>query len=469
MLTRWAERLTQAYHGQSLTVNGEPIVISSMTASDAPRTAVLTVIAGGMVGSLLQDLTRQQGARLRQLVPWDYEMGEPTVTMEGRALRMVAPWPDRLAITRIPVKHLLKHRSTDRWVLGIDEGARPVTAGVNDDTPHWLIGGTTGSGKTTAIRSAVWQLSQQDDVRLVLIDGKQGRGLGLLAGLHGVVGPVATSVEDAARALEWAVVKMDERHKLHEGGRLVVVIDELGELMVRAGLDRTMVSYVRSLVTQGREARTHVLATMQDPTSAILRDTVIQRNLGARIACRVTDYNASAAIVGGKTPRADRLLLGGDAWVVIPGRHLRLQLGWLTAEEILATATGEPLMDTWPEIVGMPGLDGSPELPAVAQTGQAQDTPLDLALALVAAARDLGRPTLMSMFEEVGLARPGSSRAARLLTLGREQLEHVRGLGADVVDAHGEPVCLWDDLIDERSGIVSDWWDTRAGRQAGEA
>ena len=74
------------------------------------------------------------------------------------------------------------------------------------------------------------------------------------------------------------------------------------------------------------------------------------------------------------------------------------------------------------------GLGGEPEEPRWSYTGQ------ELAVALAAAARGWGRNRLQDALEALGLGRPGSVRADRLLRLAREQLEALPEVGLGLVE-----------------------------------
>ena len=82
-------------------------------------------------------------------------------------------------------------------------------------TPHMLIAGATGAGKSSGINCIITSLLMRttpDDVRLILIDPKQVE-MGQYQRLpHLLTQPVHQSEEGAANALGWAVKEMERRY-----------------------------------------------------------------------------------------------------------------------------------------------------------------------------------------------------------------------------------------------------------------
>ena len=152
---------------------GHPITLKQATLINGPRAGALEIGAGFESGALLRSLSSDDGATLRQLIPWEFS-GEPSTFMSGRFVRIEAGWPKKgIADDDIPLRALGQHPTGGgRWLVGRNERGHVLTAGLNDDTPHWLVSGGTGSGKTTALISMSEQLCRDPENRLVLIDAK---------------------------------------------------------------------------------------------------------------------------------------------------------------------------------------------------------------------------------------------------------------------------------------------------------
>src|SRR5947207_6704674 len=82
-------------------------------------------------------------------------------------------------------------------------------------TPHMLIAGTTGSGKSVAsntlILSLVYRL-RPDQCRLIMVDPKMLE-LSVYDGIPHLLTPVVTDPKKAVVALKWAVREMEDRYK----------------------------------------------------------------------------------------------------------------------------------------------------------------------------------------------------------------------------------------------------------------
>jgi len=389
---------------------GKPIAIQRIEAVAGPRAGALEILAGMDSGRLLRVLAQDDAALLRQFVPWPFA-GRPLAYMAGRYVRLEAGWPKHLAETLIRLRDLGSRPCRNgRWVFGRNEYGQTVIGGLDDRRPHYLFGGTTGSGKSVALQGMVLQLSRDPGNQLVLVDGKWGEGLRQVASLPGVVGPLATDAEQARAALGWACCEMRRRYEAgqHEG-RIVVVFDEFQELAA----DQAIAAMLCVITAKGRAAGIHMIAATHHPKVDAFGDSTTRRNLPGRLALRVGDFEASRVAVGASTPRADYLHGRGDAYAVAPGAIQRVQVAYVDRADFDAvSADGRRSFDEWPafdaEALGQ-------EPPQVGRTY----SPDEVAVSLEAALDEAGRPALKERLETAGLGRPGSSRAAALLEYGR--------------------------------------------------
>ena len=200
LLKQFAAALDTAAQRGALTRDAsKPIGIKEIGAIAGPRAGALEISAGLDAGRLLRVLQADDGAIVRQFIPWPFPLS-PSVYMAGRYVRVEAGWPDDLAERAIKVSDLNRRPyGSGRWLAGVNELGRVVTLGLSDHAPHFLVSGTTGSGKSVAIRSMVVQLARNGD-QLILIDGKFGEGLRGLDHLPNVIGPLATDMDTARSA-----------------------------------------------------------------------------------------------------------------------------------------------------------------------------------------------------------------------------------------------------------------------------
>lgn len=412
-----------------------------------PRAGAILLQVGVAAAKVLRLLSGDNAAIARQFIAWNFP-GDPAVFMSGKLIRLEAPWPDSLAQTQIRYRDVSHHPMGDgRWVAGLNERGTTIVLGFSDSVPHLLMGGTTGSGKTVALRNAAAQLSRQaGETALVALDGKYGAGLGILSNLPGMVGPVVTDVRQAINALGWVHTELQRRYGLITAQgeaaiahlpRIVVLFDEFQEFME----DPNVRELTRRLLAQGRAARIHAILATQHPTvEAFGENGSLKRNLVGRLALRVTDQDASRVVVGDSLPRADRLMGRGDAYAIIPGHIHRVQLLLVDEAELQLLSREEPLLHAWPEV--RPADYGQEPTVHWAYNGS------ELAWGLIGAAQTppWGRPRVLQALEEAGLDRPGSERADRLVELTREtatslseahyQLLSMESPGADEINQH---------------------------------
>lgn len=432
LLGSWARYVASAAASGALT--GNPVGITQIQLIIGPRAGALLIRAGLEAGSLMRALKRDDCANLRQFVTWSFT-GSPQCYMAGRDLRVEAGWPAELAERQIRLSSLCKKpEGGGKWVCGRSELGSTVVPSLSDVTPHWLISGATGSGKSVALRGAVLQLSQDHGNSLVLVDGKAGEGLKGLEHLQGVIGPCAIEGADARAALGWSVAEMRRRYANGHVGRLVCVIDEFQELVEQ---DEVIVNLLRKLAAQGRAANVHLLLATQHPTVDAFGDASTRRNLPGKLALRVTDADASRVAVGGSTPRADYLLSAGDSYLVAPGAVHRVQVALVDNKEIGEAEPGEWELNDWPD------YDATDLGQDLRQTVNWSYSGSELAVSILSASYREGRRRMVRRLEQAGQRRPGSDRAVRLLALGRDAWRWFDVQGYALRHEAGKDVMTW--------------------------
>lgn len=419
LLNQWAAALDRAAHLGALA--GSPLALRQIETIAGPRAGALEIDAGLDAGRLLRALAADDMAVTRQFVPWPF-VGQPAVYMQGRYIRIEAGWDDAQAQKMISVKQLNERPTkSGYWLAGMNEYGRAVVMHLSDNAPHFLVAGTTGSGKSVCLRSMVMQFSQRGDW-LVLIDGKFGDGLRHLDRLPGAIGPLAVDVETARAALAWSMTEMTRRYEHGDTAakRIVVVIDEVQELIS----DPAIVEMIRRIAAQGRAAKIALVLATQHPTSkAFGDDATIKRNVPGRIALRTADYKASEVAVGQATPRSDWLLGAGDAYAVVPGQVNRVQIAYIPDREINQALTGSNGLAEWPPFE-------AEALPGQVETGSGYAAK-EIGVAVASASRGEGRVKFQRALRDVELAA-SNDKATRLLKFGREVLTAIEGSGASV-------------------------------------
>ena len=242
--------------------------------------------------------------------------------------------------------------------LGKDIGGQPVVADIAK-TPHLLVAGTTGSGKSVGINAMILSLlykSEPSDVRLILVDPKMLE-LSIYEGIPHLLAPVVTDMKHAANALNWCVAEMEKRYKLMSalGVRnlagynkavveaaeaeaplknpfsitpdnpepleklpcIVVVIDELADLMMVVG--KKIEELIARLAQKARAAGIHLILATQRPSVDVITG-LIKANIPTRMAFQVSSKIDSRTILD--QMGAETLLGMGDMLYLAPGTGL---------------------------------------------------------------------------------------------------------------------------------------------------
>lgn len=211
-------------------------------------------------------------------------------------------------------------------------------------TPHWLIAGATGTGKSVMLNSILCQMVHRspDDLQLVLIDPKRVE-LAPFRDVPHLWRPVATELDDAIRVLRAVETEMDKRYRMLEDNRvrnidglarhgvslprLVVVADEVGDLMIQA--KKRVEPLLMRLTALGRAAGVHVIIATQRPSVDVVTG-VLKANLPGRIALRTASGTDSRVILD--EVGAEELRLPGE-FICRSGLDTMTGRGWLAADE----------------------------------------------------------------------------------------------------------------------------------------
>ena len=243
--------------------------------------------------------------------------------------------------------------------LGKDVSGLPVVVDL-ERMPHLLVAGTTGSGKSVAINAMVLSIlfkALPSDVRLIMIDPKMLE-LSVYEGIPHLLTPVVTDMNEAANALRWCVIEMDDRYRrmsalgvrnitgynrkvreaidngtpipdplfkldpLAESQEVptltplpyvVVFIDELADMMMIVG--KKVESLIARLAQKARAAGIHLILATQRPSVDVLTG-LIKANIPTRIAFQVSSKIDSRTILD--QMGAESLLGQGDM-LYLPG------------------------------------------------------------------------------------------------------------------------------------------------------
>ena len=216
-------------------------------------------------------------------------------------------------------------------------------------TPHLLVAGTTGSGKSvfinTLLTSILYKFSP-DELRLILIDPKMLE-LSVYNDIAHLLTPVVTEPKKAIIALKWVCKEMERRYSLmnEENTRsldgfnqkaseklpyIIVFIDEMADLMMTAG--KEVEHYVQRLAQMARACGIHLVMATQRPSVDIITGS-IKANFPSRISFQVASKYYSRTVLG--EIGAEQLLGNGDMLMSKNGGNLiRYQSAFISDNEV---------------------------------------------------------------------------------------------------------------------------------------
>jgi S-DNA-T family DNA segregation ATPase FtsK/SpoIIIE len=241
-----------------------------------------------------------------------------------------------------------------RLVIGQTPDGEVLVGDLADSaTPHLLIGGQAGSGKSYLLRTLVSSLVHFHDpaaLRMTLLDPKRvtfNAGAFQSAIATHLDGPILYGIEDALPCFERYVEVMEERYVLFEraqvsdlheyndaapaGQRLprhVIVMDEFQDLTADKKAAQLLCTTVARLGAKARAAGVHLILATQRPDRETV-PSVLKSNLGGKIALRVASAVNSRVIID--RPGAEKLLGCGDLMADLGKGLVRAQAALVTA------------------------------------------------------------------------------------------------------------------------------------------
>lgn len=342
-----------------------------------------------------------------------------SLALSSESVRIIAPIPGR-DVVGIETSNSQRETVYLKDILANDafwaDGTKlPICLGRQADgeskvvdlrkMPHLMVAGTTGSGKSVFVVSAITGLlfkHSPKSLRLILIDPKQV-DLASFNNIPHLLMPPIREPKKAVSALKWAIREMDKRYRSMskfssrglegynetvaklskeeiekheqintewEGDArkleqyyytpqpyIVIVVEEFGDLMA---VDKANVeNLVVRLAQMARACGIHLVLAMQSPRKDVVTG-LIKTNIPGRISFKVASKMDSRIILDDSG--AERLLPNGDMLYLAPGvsKPQRHHAPWVTEPEILSIMRfwgeqGEPQYDP----IAMKVLEGT--------------------------------------------------------------------------------------------------------------
>ena len=415
-------------------------------------------IAPGPVITLFE-VEPAEGVRVNKFVQLSDDLAR---VMRAPRVRVIAPIPGKSSVgIEIPnenpsIVYMRSVVNSEKFISSASKltvALGKTTSGENyiialDKLPHLLIAGTTGSGKSVCINTIVSSLlyrSTPQEVRFILIDPKklEMAAYRTLEKHHLITAEdideyVVTTPENAVLALRAAEKEMGRRYdvladavvrniqeyrdksnkdsSLENMPYIVVIIDELADLMLRA--PKEVEQSIARLAQMARAVGIHLVLATQRPSVDVITG-VIKANFPARIAFQVATKVDSRTIID--MNGAEKLLGRGDMLFLPPGTSdtIRLHNSFVTLEEINRIVTHIESQPTADEIK----LEGTKTQLGIERelsgSEDGQDELLTEAIRLVITHQQGSISLIQRRF------RVGYSRAARLI----DQMEQLGIVG----------------------------------------
>ncbi len=299
---------------------------------------------------------------------------EIALALAAKDVRIEAPIPGKSTIgieipnkvtSIVTVREVLQNvpktlkDSTLLATLGKDIMGKPVWTEINK-TPHLLVAGSTGSGKSVCINSIIVSIlmrAKPNEVKLVLVDPKKVE-LSMYEDIPHLLTEVVTDPKKANEILKNIVAEMENRYerfkdtgtkniagynayveKKNETSEekrakmpfIVVIIDELADLMLVAA--KEVEDSIMRITQMARAAGIHLIVATQRPSTDVITG-VVKANIPSRISFAVSSSIDSRTILD--MTGAEKLLGKGDMLFLPQGENtpVRIQGTFISDDEI---------------------------------------------------------------------------------------------------------------------------------------
>jgi S-DNA-T family DNA segregation ATPase FtsK/SpoIIIE len=359
--------LLDAQHSQ-LTVNDEELKRQANLIEEKLKEFEIDVtMRDARPGPTVTQFTLQpsEGVKISKIASLKDDLA---LALSAPSLRIEAPIPGKGLVgiempnTKRTVVHLREILESPQFVQSESSLTMPLGRDVSgdafvtalEDMPHLLIAGATGSGKSVCMNTFLASLLYQNaphELKLILVDPKRVE-LMPYDGIPHLLTPVISEAERALQALRWAVAEMGRRlHRFSEQGvrnlneynekqkeevhmlpRIVIVIDELADLMMRQYRKDTETMIAR-IAQMARAVGMHLIIATQRPSVDVITG-LIKANIPTRIAFRVVSAVDSRTILD--SIGAEDLLGAGDLLYMTAStpKPVRIQGIYISTKEV---------------------------------------------------------------------------------------------------------------------------------------
>jgi len=205
--------------------------------------------------------------------------------------------------------------------IGLSPLNKVISIDINDNSPHMLVAGSTGSGKSVSLNSIVMSmmcLYRPEELKFVFIDPKRVE-FSIYKNVHHTKKLLLDLIEsadyldDMVEEMENRYNKFQERDAKHLRDyneilieenksneilpRIVIIFDEFADFMMRdKEFSKRIETAIARIGQKGRAAGIHMIVCTQSPKAEII-NTTIRNNLLVRLGLKVTDSTASNVVL----------------------------------------------------------------------------------------------------------------------------------------------------------------------------
>ena len=251
--------------------------------------------------------------------------------------RQIAPFESYIQRQKLPDDAPVK------IALGVDLEGKLIEADLSDaNTCHFLVGGTTGSGKSEFLRSILLSLIDRhtpQQIKIVLVDPKRVT-FPEFESMPWLLKPVVKDSDAAIEFMKELVTEMERRYRLLEKAkcsdltaynkrqkaepRIICIFDEYADFMVEKETRTCLEDSIKRLGAKARAAGIHLIIATQRPEARVVTP-LIRSNLPGRVALKTASIGDSQIILGGRETAAAQLLGKGDLLYQMGAKLERLQ------------------------------------------------------------------------------------------------------------------------------------------------
>ena len=301
---------------------------------------------------------------------------EIALALAAKDVRIEAPIPGKSTVgieipnaepVGVPIREVIEVKRREMEGMSLPVSLGKDIYGNNQicdlaKTPHLLVAGSTGSGKSVCINSFIASLlitKKPDEVKLILVDPKKVE-LSNYNGIPHLLCPVVSDPKKASIALQNVVKEMEHRYDMFADEKvknitgynelmssrkkknpedetiqlmpyIVVIIDELADLMLVAS--KEVEDSIMRITQMARAAGIHLIVATQRPSTDVITG-VVKANIPSRISFAVASQIDSRTILD--TSGAEKLLGKGDMLYKPMGQNVavRIQGNFISDDEI---------------------------------------------------------------------------------------------------------------------------------------